>query len=92
MTKYRLVSRGGARPTKENPGYIDVATAGRALTYYGEQERFDKQVIGEWWRGGDVGYRTKWGCLHLLDGRSTSSRASTPPWRSRTRCCTSWTS
>ncbi|KOT33146.1 long-chain acyl-CoA synthetase [Streptomyces caelestis] len=67
MTKYRLVSRGGARPTKENPGYIDVATAGRALTYYGEQERFDKQVIGEWWRGGDVGYRTKWGCLHLLD-------------------------
>lgn len=67
MTKYRLVSRGGARPSKENPGYIDVATAGRALTYYGEQERFDKQVIGEWWRGGDVGYRTKWGCLHLLD-------------------------
>lgn len=67
MTKYRLVSRGGGRPTKENPGYIDVATAGRALTYYGEQERFDRQVIGEWWRGGDVGYRTKWGCLHLLD-------------------------
>jgi acyl-coenzyme A synthetase/AMP-(fatty) acid ligase len=67
MTKYRLVSRGGAKPSKENPGYIDVATAGRALTYYGEQERFDKQVIGEWWRGGDVGYRTKWGCLHLLD-------------------------
>lgn len=67
MTKYRLVSRGGQKPTKENPGYIDVATAGRALSYYGEQERFDKQVVGEWWRGGDVGYRTKWGCLHLLD-------------------------
>ena len=66
MTKYRLVSRGGT-PSKETPGYIDVATAGRALTYYGEQERFDKQVIGEWWRGGDVGYRTRWGCLHLLD-------------------------
>ncbi|MET7815563.1 class I adenylate-forming enzyme family protein [Streptomyces sp. NPDC005395] len=68
MTRYRLVSRGGQRPTKENPGYIDVATAGWALTYFGEQERFDKQVVGgEWWRGGDVGYRTKWGCLHLLD-------------------------
>ncbi|GAA4804397.1 class I adenylate-forming enzyme family protein [Streptomyces ziwulingensis] len=67
MTKYRLVSRGGQRPTREHPGYIDVATAGRALTYYGEQERFDQQVVGEWWRGGDVGYRTKWGCLHLLD-------------------------
>ncbi|MFI9778669.1 class I adenylate-forming enzyme family protein [Streptomyces sp. NPDC051956] len=67
MTKYRLVSRNGAPVTKETPGYIDVATAGRALTYFGEEERFDKQVIGEWWRGGDVGYRTKWGCLHLLD-------------------------
>ncbi|MDI9883329.1 AMP-binding protein [Streptomyces sp. HNM0645] len=67
MTKYRLVSRDGKPPTKESPGYIDVSTAGRALTYFGEQERFDKQVIGEWWRGGDVGYRTKWGCLHLLD-------------------------
>lgn len=44
-----------------------MATAGRALTYYGEQERFEQQVIGEWWRGGDVGYRTRWGCLHLLD-------------------------
>jgi acyl-coenzyme A synthetase/AMP-(fatty) acid ligase len=67
MTKYRLVSRGGAKPSKENPGYIDVATAGRALTYFGEADRFEQQVIGEWWRGGDVGYRTKWGCLHLLD-------------------------
>ncbi|MFY1675608.1 AMP-binding protein [Streptomyces sp. WMMC905] len=67
MAKYRLVSRDGKPPTKESPGYIDVSTAGRALTYHGEAERFDKQVIGEWWRGGDVGYRTKWGCLHLLD-------------------------
>ncbi|MBQ0827195.1 class I adenylate-forming enzyme family protein [Streptomyces tagetis] len=67
MTKYRLVPRSGAKPSKENPGYIDVSTAGRALTYYGEQERFDRQVLGEWWRGGDVGYRTRWGCLHLLD-------------------------
>ncbi|MCN9245025.1 AMP-binding protein [Streptomyces sp. RY43-2] len=67
MTKYRLVPRGAARPSKETPGYIDVATAGRALTYHGEPERFQAQVIGQWWRGGDVGYRTKWGCLHLLD-------------------------
>ncbi|MFI2379139.1 class I adenylate-forming enzyme family protein [Streptomyces sp. NPDC018964] len=67
MTKYRLVPRNGEKPSKETPGYIDVATAGRALSYHGEQERFDRQVLGEWWRGGDVGYRTKWGCLHLLD-------------------------
>ncbi|MEV5989699.1 class I adenylate-forming enzyme family protein, partial [Streptomyces sp. NPDC052051] len=36
MTKYRLVPRGTGRPSKETPGYIDVATAGRALTYHGE--------------------------------------------------------
>ncbi len=67
LGKYRLVSRNGAKPTRETPGYIDVWTAGRAVTYYGEEERFSKQVIGEWWRGNDVGYRTRWGCLHLLD-------------------------
>jgi acyl-coenzyme A synthetase/AMP-(fatty) acid ligase len=67
MTAYRLVSRDGNRPTKHSPGYIDVQTSGRALTYWGEQDRFDKQVVGPWWRGGDVGYRTRWGCLHLLD-------------------------
>ncbi|GAA3033974.1 class I adenylate-forming enzyme family protein [Actinokineospora globicatena] len=67
MTTYRLVSRDGKRPSRTSPGYIDVQTSGRALTYYGEQERFDKQALGPWWRGGDVGYRTKWGCLHLLD-------------------------
>jgi acyl-coenzyme A synthetase/AMP-(fatty) acid ligase len=67
MTKYRLVGRDGKRPSRATPGYIDVCTTGRALTYFGEQERFDAQVHDEWWRGGDVGYRTKWGCLHLLD-------------------------
>jgi acyl-coenzyme A synthetase/AMP-(fatty) acid ligase len=67
MTSVRLVGRNGKRPSRKNPGYLDVATAGRALTYYGEEERFDKQVDGQWWRGGDVGYRTRWGCVHLLD-------------------------
>ncbi|BAJ31660.1 MULTISPECIES: AMP-binding protein [Kitasatospora] len=67
ITRYRLVPRNGQPATRETPGYIDVSTAGRALGYYGEEERFQQQVHGEWWRGGDVGYRTKWGCLHLLD-------------------------
>jgi len=67
MTSYRLVGRDGRRPSRENPGYIDVITAGRALSYYGEPERYAEQVHGKWWRSGDVGYRTKWGCLHLLD-------------------------
>lgn len=44
-----------------------MSTGGRALTYFGERDRFDQQVHGSWWRGGDVGYRSRFGCLHLLD-------------------------
>ncbi|MGI5448422.1 AMP-binding protein [Streptomyces sp. CA-243310] len=66
-TKFRLVSRNGKEVTRDNPGYIDVQAAGRALGYFGERERYDTQVHGGWWRGMDLGYRTDEGCLHLLD-------------------------
>jgi len=66
-TKFKLVSRNGKEVTRENPGYIDVQAAGRALGYFGERERYDAQVHGGWWRGMDLGYRTEEGCLHLLD-------------------------
>jgi acyl-coenzyme A synthetase/AMP-(fatty) acid ligase len=67
MTGVRVVSRDGRPPTKETPGYIEVKSDGRIITYLGERERWEKQVHDGWWRMGDVGYRTKWGCLHLLD-------------------------
>ncbi|MFF3317961.1 class I adenylate-forming enzyme family protein [Streptomyces sp. NPDC003035] len=68
MTDVRVVSRDGKEPSPENPGYIEVRSDGRIVTYLGEQERYDQQVSADgWWRMGDVGYRTKWGCVHLLD-------------------------
>ncbi|WP_407561796.1 AMP-binding protein [Streptomyces sp. 184] len=67
ITRFRLVPRDGCPPSRETPGYIEVYTPGRAQTYFGEAERFQQQVHGKWWRGGDVGYRTRLGCLHLLD-------------------------
>lgn len=67
MTDVRVVSRDGRRPTRDNPGYIEVRTDGRIVTYLGEQQRYDGQRHGPWWRMGDLGYRTRWGCLHLLD-------------------------
>ncbi|MEE1940134.1 AMP-binding protein [Streptomyces sp. TRM 70361] len=67
MTDVRVVSRDGNPPTKENPGYIEVRSDGRIVTYLGEHERWKKQVNDGWWRMGDLGYRTRWGCLHLLD-------------------------
>ncbi|WP_037677769.1 class I adenylate-forming enzyme family protein [Streptomyces griseus] len=67
MTDVRVVSMDGKPVSKSSPGYIEVRTDGRVLTYLGEQERYRKQENDGWWRMGDVGYRTKWGCLHLLD-------------------------
>ncbi|MFF9164815.1 class I adenylate-forming enzyme family protein [Streptomyces longwoodensis] len=65
--KVRVVSRDGNPPSETNPGYIEVAWDGIAKTYYGEQDRYDTNRNGQWWRTGDVGYRTRFGCLHMLD-------------------------
>jgi acyl-coenzyme A synthetase/AMP-(fatty) acid ligase len=68
MTDVRVVSRDGNPPSQQNPGYIEVRSDGRIVTYLGEQERYRAQVSEDgWWRMGDVGYRTRWGCVHLLD-------------------------
>jgi acyl-coenzyme A synthetase/AMP-(fatty) acid ligase len=68
MTDVRVVSRDGNPPSQQNPGYIEVRSDGRIVTYLGEHERYRAQVSEDgWWRMGDVGYRTRWGCVHLLD-------------------------
>ncbi len=67
MTDIRVVSRDGNPPSKSSPGDIEVRSDGRIVTYLGEHERYEKQTNDDWWRMGDVGYRTKWGCMHLLD-------------------------
>ncbi|WP_405801708.1 class I adenylate-forming enzyme family protein [Streptomyces sp. NBC_01506] len=65
--RVRLVSRDGGRPSRHNPGFIEVRWDGLAKTYHGERERYDANVHDGWWRTGDVGYRSSFGCLHLLD-------------------------
>jgi acyl-coenzyme A synthetase/AMP-(fatty) acid ligase len=65
--RVRVVSRNGKRPSKDSPGFIEVRWPGNAKTYFGEQERYDANLRDRWWRTGDVGYRTKFGCLHMLD-------------------------
>ncbi|ARQ69991.1 class I adenylate-forming enzyme family protein [Streptomyces marincola] len=67
MTGVRVVSRDGNPPTRENPGFIEVRSDGRIVSYLGEHQRWEKQVNEGWWRMGDVGFRTRKGCLHLLD-------------------------
>ncbi|MER5201351.1 class I adenylate-forming enzyme family protein [Streptomyces sp. NPDC002755] len=65
--KVRVVSRDGKRPAEKNPGFIEVAWPGLAKTYFAEQDRYDTNRFGDWWRTGDVGYFTRFGCLHMLD-------------------------
>ncbi|WP_019887238.1 class I adenylate-forming enzyme family protein [Streptomyces purpureus] len=65
--RIRVVAREGAEPGPDTPGHIEVRTPGRALTYHGEDERYARQVDGDWWRMGDVGHLTPRGCVHLLD-------------------------
>lgn len=67
MTGVRVVSRNDKPVSKENPGFIEVRSDGRIVTYLGEHQRWAKQVSDGWWRMGDLGYRTRRGCLHLLD-------------------------
>jgi acyl-coenzyme A synthetase/AMP-(fatty) acid ligase len=65
--KVRVVSRDGRPVSGTNPGYIEVGWSGLARTYYGEQGRYDENRNGFWWRTGDVGFRTRRGCIHMLD-------------------------
>ncbi|MER7488875.1 class I adenylate-forming enzyme family protein [Streptomyces sp. NPDC126497] len=65
--KVRVVSRDGTRPTERNPGRIQVSWPGLAKTYFGEEERYADHRDGDWWGTGDVGYFTRFGCLHMLD-------------------------
>lgn len=63
----RVVSRNGAKPSPQNPGFIEVRWEGVAKTYFGQQDQFDAGMHEGWRRTGDVGYRTRLGCVHLLD-------------------------
>jgi acyl-coenzyme A synthetase/AMP-(fatty) acid ligase len=44
-----------------------VRSDDRIVTYLADPKRSAKQENDGWWRMGDVGYKTRWGCLHLLD-------------------------
>ena len=65
--RVRVVSRDGERPSQRNPGYIEVAWEGIAKTYFGQQDLFEAGMHDGWRRTGDVGYRTRRGCVHMLD-------------------------
>lgn len=49
------------------PSPIWARTPGLAVTYVGQDARFEHQLDGGWLNMGDLGFRGRWGCVHLLD-------------------------
>jgi acyl-coenzyme A synthetase/AMP-(fatty) acid ligase len=67
VARLRIVDDEG-RPVKRGEvGSIEVRSQTRALTYLGEEERFVQQLNDGWWGMGDVGFKDRWGRVHLLD-------------------------
>jgi acyl-coenzyme A synthetase/AMP-(fatty) acid ligase len=60
-----------AQTRKEVPrgteGMVLVRTAGRCLTYLGEDDRHREKIWGGWWNSGDIGVRTRGGMLRIID-------------------------
>ncbi|MFF8770292.1 class I adenylate-forming enzyme family protein [Kitasatospora sp. NPDC015120] len=51
----------------EKVGPLLVRTHGHSVGIIGGAEQFAQRFAGGWWRMGDLGYRSRWGCVHLLD-------------------------
>ncbi len=67
FTQVRITDDSGAPVPRGTTGHIEARTRGRIVTYQGAHDRFEAQRNGRWWRMGDMGTRTWWGGLNLID-------------------------
>lgn len=67
FTRIRIVDEAGRPCPPGSAGAIEARTRGRILTYLGAPEKYARQMDGDWWRMGDMGYRDRWGGLYLID-------------------------
>ncbi len=67
LSKARIADEDGNECPAGTPGRIHFLSKGRALTYYKEEERFNKEVYGDWWDTGDWGLMNEDGILFLHD-------------------------
>jgi acyl-coenzyme A synthetase/AMP-(fatty) acid ligase len=60
-----------AQTRKEVPrgteGMVLVRTAGRCLTYLGEDDRHREKIWDGWWNSGDIGVQSRGGMLRIID-------------------------
>ncbi|MFF3845119.1 class I adenylate-forming enzyme family protein [Streptomyces sp. NPDC002328] len=67
FTRVRVTDDNGRPAAPGVPGRIEARTRGRILTYLGAREQYERQLDGDWWQMGDMGYRSRFGVLHLID-------------------------
>ncbi|MFE9447211.1 class I adenylate-forming enzyme family protein [Streptomyces sp. NPDC006739] len=67
FTRVRVTGPDGRPARPGTPGRIEARTRGRILTYLGARDHYERQLDGEWWQMGDLGYRDRLGALHLMD-------------------------
>lgn len=67
FTRVRIADGSGGRARPGTPGPIEARTRGRILTYLGAREQYLRQLDGDWWQMGDMGYQSRLGALYLID-------------------------
>lgn len=67
FVKLRVTGPDGKRVSRGEVGNLEVKLRSRVLTYHGEEARYNNQFNGDWWRMGDMGYRSRAGFVFLLD-------------------------
>ncbi|MFE1799502.1 class I adenylate-forming enzyme family protein [Streptomyces sp. NPDC059517] len=67
FTRVRIADGAGRPARPGTPGRIEARTRGRILTYLGARQSYDRQLDGDWWQMGDMGHRSRWGALYLID-------------------------
>lgn len=71
FTRVRIIDPESGRSLGPGrPGQVEVASRGMLVRYVGEDERTAAARSAGWWKMGDVGFKSRWGCLHLLDRTS----------------------
>jgi acyl-coenzyme A synthetase/AMP-(fatty) acid ligase len=64
---YSKVRIGGGACKRGEAGPIEIRSKGLVRDYIGRTEQYEAKRDGDWWAMGDVGFRTRRGCLHVLD-------------------------
>jgi acyl-coenzyme A synthetase/AMP-(fatty) acid ligase len=67
LTRIRIVDPQTRRQQRSRrSGLVQVASKSRFLNYYGGEDSPQSGDSEQWWNTGDLGFKTRWGCLHFL--------------------------